>query len=206
MINKFRQIFGWLSILDDKIDGFYTDRLKLSKKYRHPVKGVKKLDTEEKKLLIAQERAKGKSITQISKDTGIPRSTVGLHVKNLPSDITEKIYVLQKQEEPEYPEKAEKFLKVVETSIFEIRKKLEELHKYLMGIKKDAIDFKDKIFWCKEYREQIKLAKEFLYFDDADPSEDLNDEELEEMSEEELEREITFAQKVLKGLEVRKEA
>ena len=157
------------------------------------------MDTDQIKMLITEHRAKGKSIRQISKDTGIPRSTVAYHAKNLPTDIQNKIHILKKQEEPEYPEKAEEFLKVVVTSIFELHVKIEELHKYLMDIKGDAADFKDKIYWCKEFREQIKLAKEFLHLPSND-SQELSEEELEDMTDEELEREIVFAQKVLKGL------
>lgn len=157
------------------------------------------MDTDQIKMIIAEHRAKGKSIRQISKDTGIPRSTVAYHTKNLPTDIQKKIHILKKQEEPEYPERAEEFLKVVETSIFELHAKIEDLHKYLMTIKSDATDFKDKIYWCKEFREQIKLAKDFLHLSSSDFQE-LPEEELEDMSEEELEREIVFAQKVLNGL------
>ncbi len=121
---------------------------------------IEKLGLEEK---IIGDKKKGLPLRDIAKKYNLSKGSIEhfLNSKYITRDIQKPL-----------TKRAEKTIEVTNSSIFEISGKLEELHKKLIesenDFEKDSIN---KIFWFKEFREQIKLAatlvKQIISYEEA---------------------------------------
>ncbi len=122
---------------------------------------IETIEDRELNNTILKMRSEGISIRGIAEELHISRGQVEHRLRKIKPEFET---ILQKAE----PARVENFIQTIETSIFNTQAKIEEMYRYFEEVKSGVEDTRDKILLLKEFREQVKFAKEFI--DSVNPS------------------------------------
>jgi len=122
---------------------------------------IETIEDRELNNTILKMRSEGISIRGIAEELHISRGQVEHRLRKIKPEFET---ILQKAE----PARVGNFIQTIETSIFNTQAKIEEMYRYFEEVKSGVEDTRDKILLLKEFREQVKFAKEFI--DSVNPS------------------------------------
>ncbi|HPZ07730.1 MAG TPA: hypothetical protein PL110_06430 [Candidatus Eremiobacteraeota bacterium] len=111
---------------------------------------------------IIKLKAEGLSIRNIAEKLNVKRGVIEYRLKTLKGRVKEETEKNLQHAELVKVNKINSYLNTVETSIFDIKDKIEEMQEYFYEIKQGTEETRDKIALLREFRELIKFAKDFI--------------------------------------------